>query len=481
LWDVILPESALGLPPGLAEVDRFLDDRRFFEPFVPFFSARVGRPSIPMETYLRMMFLKYRYRLGFETLCAEVADSIAWRRFCRIPLDEPVPHPSTLEKITTRCGETAVDGLNEALLAKAAEEKLVRVDRLRADTTVIPANLAHPSDAGLLAKGVVRLSKLTAKLKELGLARRTRFRDRTRSMSRRSFAIGTWLRRRSDQAKEEVLAITAEMVTIAEAALADTAGIIRNGRRKLRAAGARTSGQAAATLAELERTAGLLAKVIDQTRIRVEGGMPGGATRVISYHDPDARPIAKGRIGKPVEFGYKAQVVDNTDGLIVDHQVILGNPSDAGLLVPAIRRIKTRLARTPHTVTADRGYGDPYVETELESLGVKTVVIPRRGRPNQVRARLQRSARFKKLVKWRTGSEGRVATLKRNWGWSRTLMDGREGASMWCGWGVLAHNATKIVALAAQDGPSNQPRSKPRLPRGGSSPPGAPPPAVYAA
>jgi IS5 family transposase len=355
------------------------------------------------------------------------------------------------------------------------------VDRLRADTTVIPANVAHPSDAGLLAKGVVRLSKLTAKLKELGLARRTRFRDRTRSMSRRSFAIGTWLRRRSDQAKEEVLAITAEMVTIAEAALADTAGIIRNGRRKLRAAGARTSGQAAATLAELERTAGLLAKVIDQTRIRVEGGMPGGATRVISYHDPDARPIAKGRIGKPVEFGYKAQVVDNTDGLIVDHQVILGNPSDAGLLVPAIRRIKTRLARTPHTVTADRGYGDPYVETELESLGVKTVVIPRRGRPNQVRARLQRSARFKKLVKWRTGSEGRVATLKRNWGWSRTLMDGREGASMWCGWGVLAHNATKIVALAAQDGPSNQPRSKPRLPRGGSSPPGAPPPAVYAA
>ena len=53
LWDGILPECCLGLPPGLAAVDKLLDDSRFFEPFVPFFSARTGRPSIPMETSSR--------------------------------------------------------------------------------------------------------------------------------------------------------------------------------------------------------------------------------------------------------------------------------------------------------------------------------------------------------------------------------------------------------------------------------------------
>jgi transposase, IS5 family len=105
LWDAILPELARGLPPGLAEVDCLLDDDRFFVPFAQFFSARMGRPSIPMETFLRMMFLRYRYRLGFETLCGELADSVAWRRFCRIPLGEAVPHPSTLEKIARRVGE----------------------------------------------------------------------------------------------------------------------------------------------------------------------------------------------------------------------------------------------------------------------------------------------------------------------------------------------------------------------------------------
>jgi hypothetical protein len=63
-----------------------------------------------MEVYLRLMFLKFRYRLGYETLCREVADSITWRRFCPIPLDGQVPHPTTLMKLTTRCGATAVNG-----------------------------------------------------------------------------------------------------------------------------------------------------------------------------------------------------------------------------------------------------------------------------------------------------------------------------------------------------------------------------------
>lgn len=481
LWDEILPECARGLPPGLAKVDKLLDDPRFFVPFVPFFSARSGRPSIPLETYLRMMLLKYRYRLGFESTCAEVADSIAWRRFCRIPIDAAVPHPSTLEKITTRCGPEVINGLNEALLSKAAEAKLVKTDRVRADTTVVPANVAHPSDAGLLAKGVVRITRLTARLKELGVARRTRFRDRTRAISRRSHAIGAWLRRRSETAKDEVMAITSEMVAIAEAALADSAGIIRNAKRKINTMGEEASAQGVAVLAELERTAAILAKVIAQTRVRVSGGMPDGATRVVSYHDPDARPIAKGRIGRPVEFGYKAQIVDNAEGIIVDHEVMVGNPSDAPLLVPAIKRVTARFGRIPKAVTADRGYGDAQVEIDLETLGIKTVVIPRRGRPNQQRARLQRSARFTKLVKWRTGCEGRVATLKRNWGWSRTLMDSIEGATIWCGWGVLAHNAIKITTLESQDTLTDQP-PRPRRPQPrGSSPPGDPPPIPHAA
>jgi len=110
LWESLLPDEVRRLSEELSRVDGLLDDSAFFVPFVPLFDPRMGRPSPPMETYLRLMFLKFRYRLGYESLCREVSDSIMWRRFCRIPLDGVVPHPTTLMKLTTRCGATAVGG-----------------------------------------------------------------------------------------------------------------------------------------------------------------------------------------------------------------------------------------------------------------------------------------------------------------------------------------------------------------------------------
>jgi transposase, IS5 family len=450
LWEAVIPQCLLGLPGDLAEIDSLLDDPRYFEPFRAFFDPVMGRPSIPMETYLRMMFLKYRYRLGFEPLCAEVADGLAWRRFCRIPLDGRVPHPTTLMKITKRCGQDAIDGLNEALLAKANVDKLVRLDRVRADTTVVEANVAYPTDSGLLAKGVAKLAKLTAQVKAAGLATRTRFRDRTRSVRRRAHGIGAWLRRRNDDPKAEVRAITAEVAGIAERTVADARHVAANARRAVRSTKRQATGKTMALLAELERTAELVERIATQTRVRLSGETPDGATRIVSLHDPDARPIAKGRLGKPVEFGYKAQVVDNSDGIVVDHGVQVGNPPDAPMLVPAIAQIIARFGRAPRAVTADRGYGEAAVDAALEALGVKRVVIPRKGRPGVARQAIQRGRSFRKLVKWRTGSEARISCLKRDYGWRRTLTDGETSAATWCGWGVLAHNATKISALIAE-------------------------------
>jgi IS5 family transposase len=106
---------------------------------------------------------------------------------------------------------------------------------------------------------------------------------------------------------------------------------------------------------------------------------------MVSLHDPDARPIAKGRLGRPVEFGYKAEVVENEDGVVLDHTVVVGNPPDAPMLVPAVERVARRAARMPTAVTADRGYGESAVDAALRALGVRTVVLPTKGKPNAAR------------------------------------------------------------------------------------------------
>ena len=53
-----MPPELLKLPDELARVDALLDDPAFFTPFVAFFDPRIGRPSTPMETYLRLMFFE---------------------------------------------------------------------------------------------------------------------------------------------------------------------------------------------------------------------------------------------------------------------------------------------------------------------------------------------------------------------------------------------------------------------------------------
>jgi transposase, IS5 family len=453
LWETILPAELLGLPAELARVDALLDDPGFQAPFATHYDPVLGRPSVPIDTYLRMMFLKFRYRLGYELVCREVADSISWQRFCRIPLGGQVPHPTTLVKLTRRVGPATVDQLNHALLATAATHKVLRTHKVRADTTVVAANVAYPTDAGLLARAVATLAHTVQRVHAAGGARRTHARDRRRAARRRAHQLARSLRARTDQAKQLVAERTTELATLAEQAATDAARVARNTRRALARAGGQASGKLTRLVADLETTIGRTSQVIGQARTRLAGATPDGATRLVSLHDPDARPIVKGRLGKPVEFGYKAQVLDNPDGVVLDHQVEVGNPVDAPLLVPAIERASQRAGRVPGAVTADRGYGEAAIDDTLGELGVAQVAIPRKGTPSPARRAHEHSRPFRRLVKWRTGSEGRISHLKHRYGWDRTLMDGIDGARIWCGHGVFAHNLVKVSGLVAAKEP----------------------------
>jgi IS5 family transposase len=357
---------------------------------------------------------------------------------------------------------------NEALLAKAAKAKLLRTARVRADTTVVPADVAYPTDSGLLARAVRRIAATGRRIQAAGGATRTRLRDRSRAAGRRAHGIAAKLRLRGAQHRDEsqatVRRITGELAELAERAAADAERLLTNARRGLRRAQARAADLAAGSgrNASAGRRRGRLQRAVDdlaalltatrtiaaQARQRLAGITPDGATRRVSLHDPDARPIAKGRLGRPVEFGYKAQVLDNADGVVLDHTVDQGNPPDAPQLALAVARVIARTGRRPRTLTADRGYGEARVEDDLHDLGVRTVVIPRKSKPGKARHATEHRSAFRKTIKWRTGCEGRISSLKRGYGWDRTRIDGLDGARIWTGQAVPAHNLVKIGALA---------------------------------
>lgn len=137
-------------------------------PFIEKFNTIIGRPTVPVETYLRLMYLKFRYQFGYEVLVKEVSDSIKWRRFCRIPLDKKVPHSTALLKLTQRYGPETTDKLNEILIDKARGDKLVRARKLRLDTTAVEADIHYPTDNSLLSDGVRVITRTSKRSRKSG-------------------------------------------------------------------------------------------------------------------------------------------------------------------------------------------------------------------------------------------------------------------------------------------------------------------------
>jgi len=153
LWWHLLPEEARTLPEHLAFVDSLLDDERFFRPFRERLNTRVGRPTVPVETYIRMMYLKRVYNLSYETLVREVSDCITLRIFCRIPLNRRVPDASTLKKLTRKYGPEAIEELLTLVVQKGLEAKVIRGRKVRVDTIVVRSPIKHPTTLGCWPMG----------------------------------------------------------------------------------------------------------------------------------------------------------------------------------------------------------------------------------------------------------------------------------------------------------------------------------------
>jgi IS5 family transposase len=400
---------------------------------------------VPIDTLLRLLYLKHRYQLGYESLCREVADSISWRRFCRIALDRPVPHPTTLVKLVRRAGPEVIEERNAALLHKLAAGKLLRARKLRVDTTVVEADIDYPTDADLLEHAVRKLGGLVRRVKARGAASRTRFRDRGRAAGRRMRQLARTLRRRSGVAMGEVDRLTGEVAAIARHTLRQVRVVAGNARRaRTRRPG---DGRLGRLVGELEETIAATQRLLAQTDQRL-GGNRVIPDRLVSLSDPDARPIRKGKPGHPTQFGYTLLVVEDERGFIADHQLQRGNPPDAPQLVPAIQRVIATTGRPPGTVVGDRGFGTAANDQAVEALGVKRVGLQRNGTPGKARLAVERTRRFRRLGNWRVGIEARISHLKRGFGLRRTRLRRLPGARTWVGLGIFVYNLQRMTVVA---------------------------------
>jgi transposase, IS5 family len=170
--------------------------------------------------------------------------------------------------------------------------------------------------------------------------------------------------------------------------------------------------------------------------------------RLVSLADPDARPLRKGKPGRPTEFGYTVLLGECERGFIATNHTHKGNPPDAAQLVPAVTDVIAVTGRPPGTVAGDRGFGTAANDAALAELGVTRIGLARTGTPGKARRVWEQTRRFKRMRNWRVGIEARISQLERSFGLRRTRLRRLDGARIWVGLGIFAYNLQRMTVVA---------------------------------
>ena len=441
LWDEVLPIEVRELPDDLARLDRVLSDSLLLFPIARVWAQGArerGRPSISMETFVRLMVIKQRTGWGYETLVREVSDSLHLRRFCLIAIDQRVPDESTVRKLARRLGASVVQEITRMVIEKAQRETRFIARAARIDSTVVEADIRYPSDAMLALQGALALAREGKKLQKL-VGGRVRVRDRSRSVGKAVRAISKTLARRTGDAKAQVMKLNQQAGRLIAQSAREAKRLAAAAKASARGRGAKAKLRAAKQLEEL---ASRCQKVVEQIDRRVRGLKI--TDRLVSIADPDARPIRKGKLGKPTEFGYVAQICEITEntrkgarGLILPAGHELGNPAENTLLSQTAAELD-RAGIKPREVIVDGGFIPGPTKDAFPDLNEHQIQIAGRHEPGSRRTR-------KRRARYRTGIEGRISHLKRSYGMRRSRLKGDDGMQIWTGWAILAYDLDTLT------------------------------------
>ena len=312
----------------------------------------------------------------------------------------------TIRKLARRLGPEVIEEIcRQSIIAASTGRGRFVARAARIGSTVVEADVRYPTDLGPAADATDALARQGARVAHLAGGGAPRAADRSRAVNRRLRTLNRTLARRTGQGAAAALRLTGEAGTIVGRS-------IREGLRGATAPRARARGR------------GARAK-------------PAAAARL----EPDARPIRKGKLRQPTEFGYVLQLAALTES----------NPPRGPWPDPSGRHPDRRGRRVGPAAGHGRRGGPPRPS-------------PGRGRPRRRllpsgvaehlpgvgdlhRGPSERGLRRtnRRLARYRVGCEGRISHLKRRCGLRRSRLRGHEGARTWVAWAILAYNLDTLA------------------------------------
>jgi IS5 family transposase len=365
------------------------------------------------------------------------------RRFCRIPVVEEVPDESTVRKLVRRLGHEVVDEATQAVVREAIAHRGFRPRAFRADSTVAHADIRYPTDVGLCADAVRVLARAARKVIAAIPDATRHVVNRSRAVQKRVRSIGRSLRKRTGEAKAAVQALTEESAARLSVSVRESNKLLAQAKASTATAEGVSKKARAKAIRKLEGWIALSSRVVEQVRMRFAGEKIEG--RLVSLFDPDARPVRRGKLSAPNEFGYVVQLAEvasstkpGTTALLLPPKLVAGSTHENPLLAETVTELSA-LKINLREASFDAGFAR--VATEKALPGLERIFISGSA-TNQGSARTRR-----RLAKFRVGSEGRISHFKREYHGGRSRLRGDEGARIWESWSVLALDIDTVARM----------------------------------
>jgi hypothetical protein len=388
-----------------------------------------------------------------------LSDSGLLQWFCKLDRFGAVvriPGKSALQRYSQWLPEADMRKVIDTLLAAASDGKaqgeqsleLAEALDLEAyflDTTCVKLHIHFPVDWVLLRDAARTLMKATILIRKRNL--KVRMEEPEEFLKRMNqLCIKMTHARRKKDAKRARKAVLREMKKLSKIIAAHA----ERHRDLLQEHWQETNlkeGEARQIVQRITTVLERLPQAIHQAHERIIGERQvKNAEKMLSLYEDHAAVYVRGKAGAEVEFGSQLLLGEAASGVIVDWELVCGNPrADTKMLGRSLERMKQMSAgEAIQQVSGDRGFDSQPNRELLEKDGIYNAICPKS--PTELKKRMKDSE-FVKLQLRRSQTEARIAIFKNGFLGSPLLSKGHENQSREVAWSVLAHNLWVIARL----------------------------------
>jgi IS5 family transposase len=424
-----LEKPLWALDPELAFIDTILNENaRLYEIIAPDImelskGSKVGRQDSPtVEQVVRAALYKEIKKLDYRELEYAQEDS----RICGvfIKLEERSPFSfemfqKYISKIRAESLRALMVEINRILMQ---EEGIEDGRRLRTDSTAVETDIHYPTNNSLIWDCIKTSHRLLKKLEETGKIKKVR--NYRKQGKRNEFNINnTKKKEKRGEIFEKQLKLFRTSINqvkrvVGEILVGADLGVI-------------------SIVAELKGLLPKMEKVYDISyRHELLGESVPNREKIFSIYEDHTDILVKG--AREAAFGHKVNLTTGRSNLILDCEIVDGNPRDSILYEGVLARVRSDYGLRVRDMVTDGGYASLSNQEKAKEYGIVNIVFNKLvGSLKNVVTSVQMETRLKK---WRSGIEAVISNLKRGFHLFRCEWKGRDHFDAKVLWSVIAYN-----------------------------------------